>query len=347
MTRNSSPVSPPLASTPRSALASTLASFKIVGDLRRFRAVTGGAIALACAAVLATGGCGGSTATTMPSAAAPTPAQSGSAAAPPGTRASSPAAPEVPAPAHIVLVVMENHSYGDIIENPAAPFINGIARRGALFTQSFAVTHPSEPNYLALFSGSTHGVTDDSCPHAYGAPNLASDLAAAGRSFTGYAEGLPNPDATVCASGDYARKHVPWADFVGVPASDSQPFSRFPAADPAALPTVSMVIPDLCHDMHDCGVATGDAWLADHLGGYAKWAMTHRGLLIITWDEDDTGAGNHIATIFFGQLVKPGRYGGRITHYNVLATIEQAYHLWRDGKAASAGPITGIWAGGH
>jgi hypothetical protein len=172
---------------------STPAVLKITGAPGGFRAVVGRAIALACAVVLATGGCGGSAATAKPPAPAPTPAQSGSAAAPPGTRASAPAAPEVPAPARTVLVVMENHSYGDIIGNPAAPFINGLARRGALFTQSFAVTHPSEPNYLALFSGSTHGVTDDSCPHVYHAPNLASDLAAAGKSFTGYAEGLPTP----------------------------------------------------------------------------------------------------------------------------------------------------------
>lgn len=63
----------------------------------------------------------------------------------------------VPQPAHTVVVVMENHSYADIIGNPATPFINALARQGALFTRSFAITHPSEPNYLALFSGSTQG----------------------------------------------------------------------------------------------------------------------------------------------------------------------------------------------
>ncbi len=269
----------------------------------------------------------------------------GPASAPGEATPSSAALGAVPAPAHIVVVVMENHSYGDIISNPAAPFINRLAAQGALFTRSYAVTHPSEPNYLALFSGSTQGVTDDSCPHSFTAPNLAADLAAAGRSFTGYAEGLPGAGATTCGSGGYARKHAPWVNFANVPAAASQPFSRFPRADLSALPTVSWVIPDLCHDMHDCGVSTGDAWLRDHLGGYADWARTHRSLLIVTWDEDDGSAANHIATIFVGEFVKPGRYGQRITHDNVLATIEQACHLPRDGDAAAAAPVTGMWTG--
>ncbi|MGE5292559.1 MAG: alkaline phosphatase family protein [Micromonosporaceae bacterium] len=324
--------------------ASTPAAFKIAGAAGGSRrAVSAAVVAVVCAVMFATGGCAGSTAPGRPSA-GPTASAAPSASAH-ATRSAPAAVAALPAPLHIVLVVMENHSYGDIIGNPAAPFINALARRGALFTRSYGVTHPSQPNYLALFSGSAHGVTDDSCPHVFHAPNLASGLAASGRSFTGYAEGLPNVGSTVCASGAYARKHVPWVNFASVPASASQPFSRFPAADPAKLPTVSWVIPDLCHDMHDCGVSTGDAWLASHLGGYAAWAMTHRSLLIVTWDEDDGGTANHIATIFFGQFVRPGRCVQRITHYNVLATIEHAYHLRRDGHAGAAAPITGIWAG--
>jgi acid phosphatase len=238
---------------------------------------------------------------------------------------------------------MENHSYADIIGNPDAPFINALARRGALFTRSYAVTHPSEPNYLALFSGSTQGITDDSCPHTYTAPNLAADLLKAGRSFAGYAEDLPGPGSPACSAGDYARKHVPWADFSNVPGSASLPFTGFPANDFARLPAVSFVIPNLCHDMHDCGVATGDAWLRANIGGYADWAMAHDSLLILTWDEDDGSQDNHITTIFAGQRVRPGSYAEQVTHYRVLATIEAAYRLPRDGQAATAAPITGIW----
>jgi hypothetical protein len=309
--------------------------------------------AVMCLAVLAAG-CGSNAPAAGPGSAAPSTAvpaagaSSTAAASPPGASspgASSPGgAAAVPAPAHIVLVVMENHAYGEIIGNPTAPFINGLARQGALFARSFAVTHPSEPNYLALFSGSTDGVSDDSCPHTFTAPNLAADLAAASKTFTGYAEGLPAVGSAVCVLGNYARKHVPWVNFASVPASASQPFSRFPGSRPAALPAVSWVIPNLCDDMHDCSVATGDSWLRQRLGGYAHWAMTHHSLLIVTWDEDDGSAANQILTIFVGQAVKPGTYRQRITHYNVLATIEAAYHLRRDGHAATAAPITGIWA---
>jgi phosphatidylinositol-3-phosphatase len=258
---------------------------------------------------------------------------------PPATGAQPGAVPE---PAHTVVVVMENHSYAEIMGNPAAPFINTLAGHGALFTRSYPVTHPSQPNYLALFSGGTQGITDDSCPHQFTAPNLAADLSTAGKSFAGYAEDLPGPGSPVCSAGEYARKHAPWTDFSNVPGSRSLPFTSFPA-DFARLPAVSFVIPNLCHDTHDCSIAAGDTWLRAHIGGYAGWAMQHHSLLIITWDEDDTSQGNHIVTIFAGQQVRPGRYAEPVTHYSVLATIEAAYRLPRDGQAAAATPVTSIW----
>jgi acid phosphatase len=265
--------------------------------------------------------------------------------APAPTASASAHAGHVPAPAHTVVVVMENHSYSEVIGNTAAPFLNQLARTGAVFTHSYAITHPSEPNYLALFSGSTHGVTDDSCPVQFTAPNLAADLIAAGKTFTGFSENLPAAGSPVCSAGRYARKHVPWTDFRNVPGSVSVPFSRFPATDFTRLPTVSFVIPNLCNDMHDCSVQTGDAWLRAHLSGYASWAMTHNSLLVITWDEDDGSQANQVLTIFAGQQVKPGRYAERITHYSVLATIEAAYGLPRDGSAAAATPVSDTWRG--
>ncbi len=249
----------------------------------------------------------------------------------------------MPRPRHTVVVVFENHGYSSVIGSGQAPYINSLARAGALLTRSYAITHPSEPNYLALFSGSTHGITSDQCPTSLHAPNLAADLIAAGFSFTGYAEGLPAPGSEVCGLGNYARKHAPWTDFAGLPRAAGQPFSNFGPAGYSALPTVSFVIPDLCHDMHDCSVGTGDTWLRVHLAGYARWAMTHDSLLIVTWDEDDGGSANRIATIFAGQQVRPGRYRSQVDHYNVLRTIEQAYGLPYRGQAATHYPITGIW----
>lgn len=258
-----------------------------------------------------------------------------------GSPAPVPALP--PAPAHTVVVIMENHSYGDVIGSPQAPYLNQLARQGALFTRSYAVTHPSEPNYLALFSGSTQGVTDDSCPHRFAAANLAAQLLAAGRTFTGYAEDLPAPGSAACSSGQYARKHVPWSDFSNVPAVDSQPLRAFPAGAYAQLPTLSFVIPNLCNDMHDCPVSTGDTWLRRQLGGYARWAAAHASLLVVTWDEDDGSAGNQIPTIFTGQMVRAVRYTAAVTHYGVLRTLEALYHLPPAGHAATAHVITGIW----
>ncbi|HEX7992383.1 MAG TPA: alkaline phosphatase family protein [Streptosporangiaceae bacterium] len=252
----------------------------------------------------------------------------------------------VPRPAHTVVVILENHSYGAVIGSPQASYINALARSGALFTASYAVSHPSEPNYLALFSGSTHGITSDQCPTTLRAPNLAGDLLAKGISFAGYAEGLPGTGSQICQQGSYARKHVPWADFTGLPRTVNQPFSRFAAGGFARLPAVSFVIPDLCHDMHDCSVGTGDAWLRAHLSGYARWAQTHDSLLIVTFDEDDGSNSNHIATIMSGQQVRPGRYHTPIDHYNVLRTIEQAYDLPFRGQARTHFPITSIWRRG-
>ncbi|MCL6442863.1 MAG: hypothetical protein K6T83_05295, partial [Alicyclobacillus sp.] len=124
----------------------------------------------------------------------------------------------VRAPAHIVIVVEENHAYGEIVGNPKAPYINRLMREGATFTNYHGVEHPSQPNYLDLFSGSNQGVTSDSCPHTFTAPNLASELRAAGGTFAGYAEDLPSLGFTGCSNGrlgtawgaTYARKHSPW-----------------------------------------------------------------------------------------------------------------------------------------
>jgi hypothetical protein len=141
-----------------------------------------------------------------------------------------------------VVVVMENRSYSDIIGNRSAPYINALAQSGALFTHSFAITHPSEPNYLALFSGSTQDVMDDSCPHSYGSPNLATSVVAAGGTFTGYSESLPSAGYRGCEASPYARKHAPWVNFSSVPPQENQPFSTFPH-DLTALPTLSFVVP--------------------------------------------------------------------------------------------------------
>jgi acid phosphatase len=248
----------------------------------------------------------------------------------------------LPRPSHVVVVVEENHAAANILGSSSAPYINHLARIGASFTRSYAITHPSEPNYVALFSGSQHGLTDDSCPHTYSGANLGSQLRAAGKSFRGYAEGLPRAGYRGCSLGEYARKHVPWTDFANLPGSVNQPLSAF-GTHFSRLPTLSFVIPNLAHDMHDGTITQGDQWLRRHLSGYVTWARSHNSLLVLTWDEDDTGHGNLIPTIIVGAHVKAGRYGEHVTHYRMLRTVEALERLAPLGHAAGTSPITDIW----
>jgi len=248
----------------------------------------------------------------------------------------------VPAFSHIVVVVLENHSAGELANNPSAPFLTRLIASGVYLTNSYAVTHPSQPNYLALFSGSTQGVTDDSCPQAFTTPNLATALAQHHRTFVGYAEDLPGVGFAGCSYGAYARKHNPWSDFPAVPARASQPMTSFPAAF-GRLPDVAIVVPNLNHDMHDGSIAEADLWLSQHLAGYAAWAAQHNSLLIVTTDEDDTTAENRILTVLVGAHVQRGTDSEHVDHYAVLRTILDAFTIPPIAAAATARPISRAW----
>ena len=263
---------------------------------------------------------------------------------PQGYAAPQASALALPRPDHVVVVVEENHSYSQVIGSSAAPYINALARGGASFTNAHGVTHPSQPNYLALFSGATQGVTDDSCPHTFATANLGRQLLDAGLTFAGYSEDLPAVGSTVCSSGAYRRKHSPWVNFSNVPANTNRPFTSFPT-DYSQLPQIAFVVPNQNHDMHDGSIQQGDTWLQQHLDSYAQWARTHNSLLIVTWDEDDFTAANHIPTIFVGPMVRTGAYTESINHYRVLRTLEDMYHLPYAGASAQATPITDVWAG--
>lgn len=258
-----------------------------------------------------------------------------------------------PRPDHVVIVVMENKNYDAIIGRPdEAPYLNDLASRSAVFSNSYAVAHPSQPNYIALFSGSAQGVTSDDCPQTFtGVPNLGADLIGAGLGFAGYSESLSADGDTGCGSDislGYVRKHAPWVDFTNVPASSNRTFADFPS-DYTRLPAVSFVVPNLCHDMHYCSRDTGDAWIRDHLGGYAQWAGGHNSLLLVTWDEDGSilglgGDGNKIPTILYGAHVVPGTYTEHVDHYRVLRTIEDMFGLPHEGQSATTTPITDVWS---
>ncbi|HJQ47115.1 MAG TPA: alkaline phosphatase family protein [Amycolatopsis sp.] len=263
----------------------------------------------------------------------------GPAPAPPASGATA-----LPTPDHVVVVVLENHNADAIIGAPAAPYLTSLAAQGATFSNAHAITHPSQPNYLALFSGDTQGIADDSCPHSFSAGNLGAELAAAHLSFAGYSEDLPGTGYSGCFPGQYDRDHAPWADFTNLPASVNMPYTQFPS-DPARLPTISFVIPNLCDDMHSCDVSTGDSWLRANIGGYLAWARGHNSLLVITFDESEDSPSNQIATIVLGPMVVAGHYGEYVDHYRLLRTLEGMYRLPPLGHSAQAVPITDIWAG--
>jgi acid phosphatase len=263
---------------------------------------------------------------------------------------------------HVVVVVEENKSYSQIIEprgqlggvpsslwwvtlpSPLfmAPFIRHLADQGASLDQMHGIRHPSEPNYLALFSGSTQGVTSDAVPaHVLTAPSLGGELLAKGLTFKGYSEDLLSTGSRETKHGLYTRSHNPWSDFADVPAADNVSFNAFPS-NFADLPTVSFVVPNRNHDMHSATIREGDRWLESNIGPYARWAKSHNSLLIVTWDE---GSGsNHVPTIFYGAHVKHSRYAETVNHYNLLRTIEDMYGLAPLGNAASVGSIRGIFS---
>ncbi len=253
----------------------------------------------------------------------------------------------LPRPDHVIVIVEENHAFSEIIGSEHAPYLNQLAAQGAVFTQSFAVTHPSQPNYLALFAGLTND-NGDGCPES-GVPtdaaNLGSELIAAHLTFTGYSETMPGAGFTGCSHGfakwSYVRKHNPWVDFTNVPAASNQPLTPLPSYD--SLPTVAFIVPNEAHDMHSGSILEADRWLQNTLGPMIDGVTNHNTLLIVTWDEDDKSQNNQIPTIFVGPMVRPGRYDARIDHYSVLRTLEAMYGLPFAGHSREATPIADCW----
>jgi phosphatidylinositol-3-phosphatase len=241
--------------------------------------------------------------------------------------------------AHIFVIVEENKSYSEIVHNPAAPYLNKLIARSALATNYFALFHPSLPNYIALTSGSNHGIVDDRSPPSAGneiaVANLADRIQAGGRTWKEYAESMPSAGYAF-DQGLYATKHNPfiyYQDIAGRPRRDRThvvPFTRL-AKDLRRVhttPNFAFITPNLCNDMHDCPVASGDQWLARTvpLILQSRAFRTSPSLLVVTWDEGTSD--NHIATILAGNSVRKGyRSARRYDHYSLLRTIEAAWRL--------------------
>ena len=255
-------------------------------------------------------------------------------------------AANVPALDHVLVIVMENKNYDQV---RTAPYIAQLLTRGASFSNYRAIMHPSQPNYVALWSGSTQNVMNNQCP-ASGTPWMAENLGhlceAKGLEWRSYAEELPAAGATDCqaASGLYSRKHDPWTNFGNLNHQNERPYADL-ALDITAgkLPALAFVIPDNNNNMHSSPVSVGDTWLSKNMPRMLD-AVGPNGIVVLTWDEDDHGSANQILTVIVGAPVQGGFVSVRaVTHYTLLRTICDALRLPSPGAAALEDPIKDIW----
>ena len=252
---------------------------------------------------------------------------------------------------HVFLIVMENEESTGIMVNSAAAYINALAGGHGLATEYFAVSHPSLPNYLALTAGGTFGIASD-CTGCYvNAMNIVDQVESSGRSWKAYMESMPSS----CYVGDaypYMQKHNPFIYYNDIRTNPARcaehvvPFTQLSAdLTNGTVPNFAWITPNMCNDMHDCSIATGDAWLAKVVPGIlASSAYLNGGALFITWDEGESSAGccgnatgGQVATL----VIAPNGIAGlrstiAETHYSLLRTVEDAWGLSPLGRAASA-----------
>jgi len=220
---------------------------------------------------------------------------------------------------HVFIVVEENANFGNVIANPALPYLNGLANQYGLAANYFANAHPSIPNYFELTTGQILTLIDASTPHNFpvSSENVVRDLLAAGKSWKSYAEDIPSVGYTGDDTGRYAVRHNPLAYFTDVQNDTKQvqnlvPFSQFATdLNAAKLADFSFIVPNLCNDAHDCSLATADIWLKTNIDPLIQSPQFQKdGLLIIVFDEADTldftSGGGHVAAVIVSPLAKRG-----------------------------------------
>ena len=256
---------------------------------------------------------------------------------------------------HVFIVVMENHGYTQVWNTSSSPYITSLGNAYARATNYHATGHPSLPNYLEMYGGSNYGITTDCNPSSSchsTARNLADNLDAKGLTWKGYMESMPSP-CYLTTSGSYAPKHNPFVYFDDIRTNTTRctshvvPFTALSGdlASAATTPNFAFISPNLCNDMHDCSVSTGDTWLKNHLPAIlnSPACTVQTCLLALTWDEDDGNQGNHVLTIFAGSGAKTGgaTSAASYTHYSLLRTVENIFGLpTQTSNDAGASPMT-------
>jgi phosphatidylinositol-3-phosphatase len=240
---------------------------------------------------------------------------------------------------HVFVIVMENHSFGQAM---TGRYTASLAAKHGVAENYRAITHPSLPNYLALTSGQTWGVQDDSYHVLPAGSDLGSQLTKAGVSWRAYMEGLTDRGC-IDSPVPYDPGHNPFAFYGGQCPPNVVPLTSLSTDLAANTPRFVWITPDMCHDTHNCPVSVGDDWLRQQVGEItASKAWTDGGVLFITWDEDDGTADNRVLTL----VITPGRphrsSQQRYTHYSLLATIEDLLGVGRLGNAKQASPMTDL-----
>lgn len=264
----------------------------------------------------------------------------------PGPRAELPGQRPIPLN-RVAVLVLENRSWGQIVGNPAAPYLNSLAWRSAVETRYYAITHPSLPNYLALTTGGHKNINHDCTACRSSGRSLANQLETAHISWRAYFESLRNPLATRRVAGAAYNPHYnPFAYTEALrtpdPTADVTSFAGLRRdLKNRALPRFAWIAPNVWHDGHNVKIPTVDAF-AHRLVPKILAALGPRGVLFITWDEgrrsDTRGAhgrgGGHIPLLAVGPAARPG---ARVTlpanHYALLRTIEAALRLRPLGHA--------------
>ncbi|HYE24943.1 MAG TPA: alkaline phosphatase family protein [Clostridia bacterium] len=237
-----------------------------------------------------------------------------------------PSAPlDVPQHSNVVVLVLENTNYADVVGNPSMPYMNGLIAQGGLATNYTANVHPSLPNYFVLTTGQTITNSND-YPGPANVDNVVRQLAAAGKTWKAYAESLPSVGYLGGDRYPYVKRHNPFVYFTDVidnaaNAARVVPFSQFASDLGGGLPNYAFVMPNNIHNGHDCPagqfqctqnekLATVDGWLRQNIGPLVDSAQFKaNGLLIVTYDEDAGSGGSnggHIATVLVGPKVRPG-----------------------------------------
>jgi hypothetical protein len=253
---------------------------------------------------------------------------------------------------HVIVVVFENHDAAQVLQDPAAPTFRHLAERYATLANYDAVAHPSLPNYLALVSGSTFGFDTDCTRCVVDAASLADTLPARSLAWKTYVEDIPRSLKRV--RDPAVKSRIPFLYFQDVLSSPQRMREIVPLADfrrdlrADRLASFSLVVPDLCHDMHDCSVATGDRWLESFMDPLLRPGALRRSVVFLVFDEaarpDDRGGGGQVAAVVAGPTVRPDSVSTvPLNHYSLLRTIEDAWKLRPLGLSGTAQPITGIW----